>query len=200
VYTIEYSNTGTAPATGVVVTETYDSNVTFDSAFPAPDSGSNVWNTPGTLNVGERRAIVVTVTVAPALPNGTLITNLVTASASGAAARQASNIVDVVSAPALTIDKQGHGATMPGNTLVYRLNYANVGNAPATTVRLTETYPAELSFLAADPPPSFGDNVWDFGTLTPPFGGTVVVTNRPSGGAVVEVRLPLQPADGEDGA
>jgi len=31
-------------------------------------------------------------------------------------------------------------------------------------------------------------------------GGTVVVTNRPSGGAVVEVRLPLQPADGEDGA
>jgi len=176
VYTIEYSNTGTAPATGVIVTETYDSNVTFVSAFPAPDSGSNVWNTPGTLNVGERRAIVVTVTVAPALPNGTLITNLVTASASGAAARQASNIVDVVSAPALTIDKQGHGATMPGNTLVYRLNYANVGNAPATTVRLTETYPAELSFLAADPPPSFGDNVWDFGTLTPPFGGTVVVT------------------------
>ncbi len=176
VYTIEYSNTGTAPATGVVVTDTYDANVTFIAANPAPNIGSNVWNVPGTLNAGERRTIVVTVTVAGALPNGTPITNLATVGASNALSRQSINVVSVTSAAVLTLDKTGNGATMPGYTIVYRLDYANVGNAPATSVRLTETYPSELTFAAANPPPTFGNNVWDLGTLTPPISGTVVVT------------------------
>ncbi|HLF26908.1 MAG TPA: hypothetical protein VJG32_11275 [Anaerolineae bacterium] len=176
VYTIEYSNTGTAPASGVVVTETYDANVTFVAANPAPNVGNNVWNTPGTLNAGERRTIVVTVTVANALPNGTPLTNVARISASGALPQQATHIANVISAAVLTLDKTGNGATMPGYTITYRLNYANVGNAPATSVRLTETYPAGLTFVAASPSPSFGNNVWDLGALTPPGNGTIVVT------------------------
>ncbi|HEY4688986.1 MAG TPA: hypothetical protein VIK33_06720 [Anaerolineae bacterium] len=176
VYTIEYSNTGTAMATGVVVSDTYDPNVTFVSANPAPNIGNNVWNTPGTLNAGERRTIVVTVTVAPALPNGTPITNRAQVSAAGAASAQAIHVVNVTSAAVLTIDKTGHGATMPGYTVVYRLNYANIGNAPATNARVTETYPSGLTFVAASPAPSAGNNVWNLGTIVPPANGTIVVT------------------------
>jgi uncharacterized repeat protein (TIGR01451 family)/fimbrial isopeptide formation D2 family protein len=176
VYAIEYSNTGTAAATGVVVSDTYDPNVTFLAANPAPNVGNNVWNAPSTLAAGERRTIVVTVTVAPALPNGTPITNRAQVSASSAATQQATSVVTVTSAAVLTIDKNGHGATMPGNTLIYRLAYANVGNAPATSARLTETYPSELTFVAASPAPAIGDNVWDLGTLTPPVSGAIVIT------------------------
>ena len=43
-YTITYQNTGTMIANNVVITETYDSNVAFVSAAPAPDGGTNnVW-------------------------------------------------------------------------------------------------------------------------------------------------------------
>ena len=175
-YAIEYSNTGTATATGVVVSDTYDPNVTFLAANPAPNVGNNVWNAPGTLAAGERRTIVVTVTVAPALPNGTPITNRAQVSASSAATQQATSVVTVTSAAVLTIDKSGHGATMPGNTLIYRLAYTNAGNAPATSTRLTETYPSELTFVAANPQPAIGDNVWALGTLTPPVSGTIVIT------------------------
>ncbi len=176
VYTLEYSNTGGSVATGVVVTDTYDPNVTFFAANPAPNLGNNVWNTPGTLAPGERRTIVITVTVANALPNGTLLTNLAQVSADSAVTQQSTNVVSVTSAPVLTIDKFGSSVTMPGYTLVYQLNYANGGNAPATSARLTETYPVELTFVAANPPPTSGNNVWDLGTLIPPASGTIVVT------------------------
>jgi uncharacterized repeat protein (TIGR01451 family) len=36
VYTIQYRNNGTAPATGLRITETYPSQVTYVSANPAP--------------------------------------------------------------------------------------------------------------------------------------------------------------------
>nr|AAU82998.1 fibrinogen-binding protein-like [uncultured archaeon GZfos1D1]QNO56998.1 hypothetical protein MGAOFDBH_00016 [Methanosarcinales archaeon ANME-1 ERB7] len=62
-YTIKYKNTGTGPLHHVVITEHYPKGVTFISASPAPDAGTNnVW-TIGTLLPGESGTIVIKVKV-----------------------------------------------------------------------------------------------------------------------------------------
>jgi uncharacterized repeat protein (TIGR01451 family) len=62
-YTIKYKNTGTVPLHDVVITEHYPKGVTFISASPAPDAGTNnVW-TIGTLLPGESGTIVIKVKV-----------------------------------------------------------------------------------------------------------------------------------------
>ncbi len=62
-YTINYTNTGDVPLHNVVITEHYPDGVTFISASPAPDAGTNnVW-TIGTLLPGESGTIVIKVKV-----------------------------------------------------------------------------------------------------------------------------------------
>ena len=62
-YTINYTNTGAVPLHDVVITEHYPKGVTFISASPAPDAGTNnVW-TIGTLLPGESGTIVIKVKV-----------------------------------------------------------------------------------------------------------------------------------------
>ena len=75
-YSIVLNNTGNGKATSVTVTETYDVNVTFVSAAPAPSQGNDTWIFP-TLNVSETKAINISVTVNLSIPNGTVLHNLV---------------------------------------------------------------------------------------------------------------------------
>ncbi|NQE51976.1 hypothetical protein C5S29_00185, partial [ANME-1 cluster archaeon GoMg3.2] len=58
-YTIEYSNPGKVNLTNVVITENYPKDLTFTSAVPAPDSGTNNKWTIGTLPVGESGKITI---------------------------------------------------------------------------------------------------------------------------------------------
>lgn len=59
-YTVTYKNVGTYKATGVVITETYPSEVEFVSATPAPSEGNNIWNI-GDLAANTEGTITVTV-------------------------------------------------------------------------------------------------------------------------------------------
>lgn len=78
VYTITYRNTGNVSAGQVVVTETYDANVTYGGAQPTPEvsSGNCVWQV-GTLGPQQSGLIVVAVTVTSPLTHGWILTNLV---------------------------------------------------------------------------------------------------------------------------
>lgn len=76
-YTIEYWNSGKDTATGIVIKETYDANVVFVSANPAPDAGTGDTWTIGTVTTGEKNTIVITVTVGSSVANGTVIHNAV---------------------------------------------------------------------------------------------------------------------------
>nr|CBH37570.1 hypothetical secreted protein, NosD and DUF11 family [uncultured archaeon] len=78
-YTIIVENTGNAIATNVNVTETYDANVTFTSAVPAPLTGNNTWIFP-MLNVCETKWINISATVNPTTPIGTVLHNSVNVS------------------------------------------------------------------------------------------------------------------------
>ncbi|MDY7080271.1 MAG: S8 family serine peptidase, partial [Chloroflexota bacterium] len=73
-YTIRITNTGAATAANVVLTETYDGNVTYQSATPSPSTGDNVWNL-GNIGKEQTRLITVTVRTASGLTAGTVLTN-----------------------------------------------------------------------------------------------------------------------------
>jgi uncharacterized repeat protein (TIGR01451 family) len=47
-----------------------------------------------------------------------------------------------------------------GDYLTYTIHITNVGTLTATNVVVTETYPMEVSFLGASPPPDVGANIW----------------------------------------
>ncbi|NQE05298.1 hypothetical protein C5S32_05450, partial [ANME-1 cluster archaeon GoMg1] len=75
-YSIRVNNTGNATATNVIVTETYDENVTFLDAVPAPSQGSDTWKF-ATLNVGESKWINISVIVDASVLNETVLHNIV---------------------------------------------------------------------------------------------------------------------------
>ena len=75
-YSIRVNNTGNATVTNVIVTETYDENVTFLDAVPAPSQGSGTW-VFATLNVGEMKWINISVTVNASVLNETVLHNFV---------------------------------------------------------------------------------------------------------------------------
>jgi uncharacterized repeat protein (TIGR01451 family) len=74
VYTIRYQNIGNAVAHNVHITETYDANVSYVKAVPAPDQGNNVWFID-TLPPGVERTIVVTTHVGSLVSDGTMVIN-----------------------------------------------------------------------------------------------------------------------------
>ncbi|MCD6573668.1 MAG: PQQ-binding-like beta-propeller repeat protein, partial [Thermoplasmata archaeon] len=67
-YTITITNDGNENAYDVVVTESYDSHVTFISSNPNPSSGNNVWHL-GTIQPYQTKTIEIKVRVAKPLPN-----------------------------------------------------------------------------------------------------------------------------------
>jgi uncharacterized repeat protein (TIGR01451 family) len=78
-YSISVNNTGNATATNVTVMETYDENVTFVAAVPAPSSGDDTWQFTS-LNVSETRWINISVSVNASVLNGTVLHNIVNVS------------------------------------------------------------------------------------------------------------------------
>ncbi|RCV64734.1 Beta-propeller repeat-containing protein [Methanophagales archaeon] len=60
-YTIEFENTGNIAATNVTIIDHYPKGVTFISAYPAPDAGTNnIW-TIGNLSAGASGTIIIKV-------------------------------------------------------------------------------------------------------------------------------------------
>lgn len=74
-YNLNYENVGTTTLTGVAITEAYDPFVSFVSATPPPDSGTNDHWTIGQLNPGESGTIEITVRVISYTPDQTVIRN-----------------------------------------------------------------------------------------------------------------------------
>lgn len=80
-YTITYSNVGNADAIGVIITDIFDSNVTFESSWPISPTGGagNVrsWEIGILEKKGGHGNITVTVIVSTSAISGTVLMNLV---------------------------------------------------------------------------------------------------------------------------
>ena len=166
-YTIVITNTGNENPTNVVVTETYDANVSFVSANPPPKAGSGNrrWEF-ATIPVGSPQSIEVIVRVASPLPVGTVLTNQVTLDTDQTPPQTITETTRVQSEAQLRITQvDDPDPVAAGGELVYSIVCKNTGNAPANGVRITDTYDSRVSFISANPSPTVGNNVWVVGTL-----------------------------------
>jgi len=170
-YTITASNGGPVHATGVTISDTLPSNVSFVAAtspYIGPVSGVVTW-TLGTLHAGVGRVVTMVVWVDSAVISGTLIANTAwLTSEQGVAAR------DTVTTPVetsadLAITKSGDpGTVIPEQPLTYTLSIANHGPADARSVTITDKLPAGVTYygdVVSVTPSLFGPTQTN-GTLT----------------------------------
>jgi uncharacterized repeat protein (TIGR01451 family) len=183
-YTLAYSNAGNANASGVVITDTLPANTTFVSATGGGTlSGGVVTWSLGALNAGASGSVQLVVRVASPLANGTVITNSTYGidSTETLPVAGASVNTTVSSAPILTIAKTAAPSPVaPDSNLTYTLAYANTGNANASGVVITDTLPANTTFVSATGGGTLSGGVvtWSLGALIAGASGSVQLVVR----------------------
>src|SRR5438094_206189 len=187
--TISYRNTGTMNDTGVVITDTLPANTSFVSATGGGTLAAGVvtWNI-GALAAGASTSVQLVVAAASPLANGTVITNGTynidsneTAATNGAAIT-----TTVSSAPVLNISKaDAPDPVVAGANITYTISYTNTGINNATGVVITDTIPANTSFVSAT-----GGGTLAAGVVTWNIGDLVAGTSA-SVQLVVAVTIPL---------
>jgi len=173
VYILTYQNIGTQDATGVYINETVPANTVFNAG-----SSTATWSCPngspaGTLctyMAGDVDAGVAAQTIqfAVDVPNPApagldVVNNTVEIGDdgnNGPDTDPVNNTDDedtvIDAAPDLTILKSDGDITSgPGQTVVYSLNYSNIGTQHATGVVINETVPANSSFAAGSSTPGW---------------------------------------------
>lgn len=183
-YTINYTVTGNAPATGVSVKDTLPTNTTFVSCNGSPCSqvnGAVVWNI-GNVNPPANGVLTLVVRVAGVLPNGTLIINTVLVSDTTGITNTNTVTTPVASSHELAVLKTATPSPVEaGGLLTYTIVYSVTGNEPANGVVLTDALPANTTFQScAGAVCGFNNGAvtWSLGNLTPPTFGTVQLVVR----------------------
>jgi len=152
-YTINYSNTGNAPATGVIITDTYSisctviSNVTTDLNFTSFFSDTTRIRWPATggivLAAGASGSVSYRCTLDDSFPDGiTNVNNTATIGSDQTTPPGDTETVQVEVEAVLTIDKECTPATgsRPGDMVHCVIQYANTGDAYATGVTIVDDY------------------------------------------------------------
>lgn len=156
-YTVYYTNTGTRPATGVVLTETAPAQAGFDSGDWTAVAGNTYTHTVGTVAVGASGALTIGVQINNPLPPGVLwITNTVAIGDDGLGGPDltpANNVftmtTPVTAVVNVWVTKSGPSNAQPGDVVYYTITYGNSGTRDATGVMLTETLPANTTYVAS---------------------------------------------------
>ncbi|MCL4262370.1 MAG: DUF11 domain-containing protein [Anaerolineae bacterium] len=166
-YTLTYTNTGNQGATGVTLTDVVPANTVFNpgastagwACAPDNNAGSTCTLTVGTLaGGGATGSATFAVTVINPVPAGvTQISNTASIADDGANGadptpgnNSSSDTTPINAAPDMQIAKSdGDIAFLPGDFITYTLTYQNVGNQDATGVALTDTVPANTTFIPA---------------------------------------------------
>jgi uncharacterized repeat protein (TIGR01451 family) len=187
-YTLSYSNTGNANATGTIVTDALPANTTFVSATGGGtnSAGTVTWSV-GSLNAGSSGSVQLVVRVASPLADGTVITNGTGSirSTQTAAVAAATATTTVTSNPILTLTQaDAPDPVSAGANLTYTLSYGNAGSAAATAVVMTDTIPVNTTFVSASGGGTLsgGTVTWNLGTLAAGATGSatlVVKTTSP---------------------
>ncbi len=183
-YTINYSNEGDGQAYNVEIQETYPADVTFISSVPAPTSGTDTWDL-GTVLPGTHGFINITVQVN--IDAIGVITNQVQAAYDNSTGSPQTPVWDTCSTtiidPYMVISKEGPAFANSGEIITYWINYSNVGTDWAYDVSITETYPADVTFIGSVPAPTAGDNYWFIGAIAPGGSGSIQITMQIDAGA-----------------
>jgi len=183
-YTLAYANTGSAAASAVVITDALPANTTFVSATGGGAlSGGTVTWTLGGLAAGANGTAQLIVRVNSPLANGTTITNSGAGidSAETTVATAATATTTVSALPVLTVSKtDGPDPVAAGSNITYTLSYANNGTGGATAVVVTDTVPANATFVSATAGGTLsgGTVTWSIGSLAAGASGSVQMVIR----------------------
>ncbi|HDQ70993.1 MAG TPA: DUF11 domain-containing protein, partial [Chloroflexi bacterium] len=174
-YSLTVHNDGPSDAADVIVTDTLPAEVAFDSADPYPnvsDVNPLVWNL-GTLTPGESRYILITVTVNADVTASFTNTVVITTSTPGddPGDNEDDHPADATPRADLGIVKSGDPDPVTlGALLTYTLRVTNYGPGAAENVRVTDTLPAEVAYVGAQPAHTYTPPdtvVWALGALSP---------------------------------
>ncbi|MFZ6031095.1 MAG: DUF7507 domain-containing protein [Chloroflexota bacterium] len=151
-YTLSLHNGGPSTATGVRITDTLPSAVTFQSASGCSHTAGEVVCNVGSMAVNADATRTIVVRVDPAF-TGT-IGNAATAAAVTTDPNPANNVgtvnTTVNAAADLRLNKTGTPTTVvAGNLLTYTLSLHNAGPSDALAVTVQDTLPSGVTFQSA---------------------------------------------------
>ena len=153
-FTIYYKNTGNMDATGVVITDVVDANLT--NVIPQDGGSYNAGTRTITWNIGPvavkaSGTVHFTAVIVSPLNNGTIIYNTGTIDSNQTAPENTNTTqTTVTSAPDFNVDTYNYKAVnattaKPGDTLSFTIYYKNTGNMDATGVVITDVVDANLT-------------------------------------------------------
>jgi uncharacterized repeat protein (TIGR01451 family) len=191
-YTISVTNFGPTPASSVTVTDALPANVTFVSASGGGVNNSGVvtWNL-GTLTNGFTGSVTVTV----AAPASGSLTNLASIGSPTSDPIPTNNVTPPV---VTTVTPQADLAivkTAPANIpaatgFTYTISVTNFGPSDASSVVVTDTLPASVTFISASGSGTTNAGVvtWNLGTLTNGQSSNLTVTvTSPASGSLTNI-------------
>jgi len=178
-YTLRLSNTGDITAATLRLTDSLPASVTFitqtsDLSF-SRDANQLFW-TAGDVPAGAPPLLITVTAQVNATAQGALV-NVITATTASTETLTENNTAEWITevaiphppAPDLSAAKSGPATAAPGERITYTLRLSNTGQAAAVAVRLTDTLPAGVAFLAQTGPFSFTHDgqqlLWTVGDL-----------------------------------
>ncbi len=185
-YELNVQNSGYLTVTQAMLVDNLPANTAFVRAFPAPDAGSpaavKYWKL-GALGPGQHKTVLLVAALSNTLSNGETV--LTSAQVNGAEpdSRPGNNgfsfALTARTKADLSVTLSGSGQPAVGEKFDYFIDYANLGGVPVAGARLTETLPAQVTFLLAEPAPSSINGrtlVWNLPALQPlQWGGRITV-------------------------
>ena len=187
-FTLAWCNNGPWPAANAVLKDILPTGLTFVSSEPAHDAVSTVYGaTVYSWNLGDVEPGATGVVTVVARVNANVSgRTLVNTARIGNDRQETDYTNNEDSVPVVVkqlanvwIAKSGPATVRLGGEAVYTLAYGNNGNAAATNVVVTDTLPAGLAFVSADPAPTSSEGQvqsWDLGILEPGTSGTISLT------------------------
>ena len=186
VYTITVSNTGGASALDVILTDTLPAGVTFLGGTPSATTiaGPTITWDLGTIAAGGSVNVVVDVTGVSTSGSQANNVSVTTSSLEGGAgpSNNADGCASTAVAPDVSIAKTCPVDMVTDEPATYTLTVANEGTSTAKSVTVTDTLPAQVSFVSATPPPTsiVGQTLsWDLGDIGVSGGTVITITVNP---------------------
>jgi uncharacterized repeat protein (TIGR01451 family) len=181
-----YENIGTGDATNVTIIDILPEELTYNYSSIEPDSivgNIYTWNI-GDVEAGTGGLIYMYIIVNEGLPDGLEIINPGTLDYADANGNPYEQMLDrawlYVTAPVMSINKDADvNYADPGDTIIYTITYNNSGGGEATDVMITDTIPANTTFVSSSPG---YDNVsgdaytWIFESVEALSNGTITIT------------------------
>src|SRR6202030_1004727 len=198
-YTISVTNFGPSIASSVVVTDTLPASVTFVSASGNGVNNSGVvsWSL-GNLGSGQVSNLTVVVTA----PTSGSLTNTASVNSPTSDSNSTNNLTPPVITSVSPVADVGIGKVAPASVsatsnLTYTISVTNFGPSIATSVVVTDTLPATVTFVSASGNGANNAGVvnWSLGDLASgQISNLTVIVTAPTSGSLTNTASVSSPA------